>query len=171
MEDGGGDQCITDFLFYSFSLTLFSHSSMSPSQSLQPFRMNLLCRAWVIHGLQRTTALELGASFLDPGAATLLFHLILLPPPISLLYYLLSFECASSAAPLILQRTISSPGGLTSGTLNLLERWLEVAVTGTGQPLASSYNLLTTKTLSYKPNTHLTIPVTTGTPLSGDMRF
>lgn len=148
---------------------IFSHCSMNPSQLLQPFRMNLLCRAWVLHGLQRTNALVLGASFLDPGTSTLLSHPILLLPPISLLCYLPSFECASSVAPLILQRTTSSPGGLTSSTLNLLETWLEVAVTGTGQLLASLCSL--PKTPSHTPNPSLSVPVTTGTPLSGDIRF
>lgn len=104
---------------------------------------------------------ELGASFLDPGTPTLVPHLILLPPPISLLCYLPFPEC-------FLNSTTDFPDGLSSGTLILLQRWLEVAVTGTGQLLDSPCSPPTTKTLPHKTNTSLNDP---HPPLSGDMRF
>lgn len=65
----------------------------------------------------------------------------------------------------------SSPGGLSSGTLNLLQRELEVAVTGTGLPLTSPCSLPTTKTPPDKPKMSVNVPVTLTLPCLGTCSF
>lgn len=122
--------------------------------------MNLLCRARVLHGLQRTTALELGASSLDPGTLTLVSHSILLPPPIPLLCYLPFLECVSSAAPLILHQ---------------LPRWAELWHTESAAEVAGSgcdrHWPLPAATPPHKLSTFLNVPATLSLSCLGTCTF
>lgn len=160
MEDGCCGWCITVSFFHSFLLTLFLCSILGPSYQLQSFRINPLHGTWILHGLQRIAALELGAPPTPPSLSLIfpllfltLFCSLLLSLPCVICLFLNMFSQQHHQLPRDTTNTLDWP---SFGTLWVCCRgdwnWLELAVTNTGKPLVSPHRGLccsppTTRTL------------------------